>query len=61
MLKIVILGHNINFLLVKTWFLNKSHEKMDAGMHLSIRKKLPNCLINHLILMLGLPASGFRN
>ena len=33
MLKIVILGRNINFLLVKTWFLNKSHEKMDAGMH----------------------------
>ena len=33
MMKITILGHNINFTLVKTWFLNKIHEKMDAGMH----------------------------
>ena len=61
MLKILILGHNINFLLVKIWFLNKSHEKMDAGMHLSIGEKLPNYLINHLNLILGLPASSFRS
>ena len=32
MMKIMILGHNINFSLVKTSFLNKIHEEMDAGM-----------------------------
>ena len=46
MLKFIILEHNINFTLVKTMFLDKSHEKMDAGMHVIIRKKVPNHLIN---------------
>ena len=61
MLKIEILGQNIYFILIKTWFLNKTHEKMDAGMHLGIRKNMPNCLINHLNLILSLPASVFRS
>ena len=39
MLKIVNLGHNINFTLVKTQFLNKTHEKMDAGKHLTVLKE----------------------
>ena len=61
MLKFIILEHNINFSLVKTMFLDESHEKMDAGMHVIIRKKFPNHLINSCNFIQSLPASPLRN